>query len=121
MQRCGGEEDFAHAAERAEDGSPDTILGAVAAAKFVGFVDHGDIPRDAAELILDLAGVLVEDDDDSVAGDRRRITGFDVERVGAGVENGGREVELLAQFEALLLAERRRADGAFSPPRAGRG
>ena len=62
----------------------------------MGLIDDGDIPRDAAELILDFAGVLVRDDDDGVASDGRRITRLHVERVGAGVENEGREIEFLA-------------------------
>ncbi len=94
----------------------EAVFGAVAAAKFVGFVDYGDIPWRAAQLVLDLAGKLVGNDDDRVASDGRRIACFQFERMGTGIENEGGEVEFVPEFQAPLFAERSGADDQQAAP-----
>ena len=44
LQRSGREENFSDTAEGAGNGLAKAILGAVAAAKFMGLIDDGDIP-----------------------------------------------------------------------------
>lgn len=105
LEGGGGEQDFFAIFERVSDGLTGLIAGAVAVAEFMGFIDDGEIERDAADFVLVATGKRVGADEYFPGVKGAWVALFFQLAVGGGVEDLAWEVEFLVEFQGPLFAD----------------